>query len=408
MSPTRRLVTVIASVGLALGSLVAVPAMGTAATNSFVATPNGMVGLEQEVIVRAPRLAGQVATISFTSGSLANAGQTAINAQGFGSLAWTPTSSGSWTISGTASGAQLGSTTITVAAMPTTTAALVPNLVQTGVANPLTIVVSAPIGVLAPTGTVTLRNQFQNDLATGTLVASSGTTSTATVSWTPATNEAVTAYFTPSPGNGFAASQSMQSEPVFTTAQVPIALRFPGTLYVGSPTIIGAQTGFGVTAGSAAFFDNNVGIIGSTPTDANGGISAVWTPPTAGVQTISTQFSSNDGRFTGTSSQAVNVQPAKPKDTIVVTPAGGAPWASNSPITLTAGTSVAVAASTASGATAVLSESGPCIINGGTFTALSAGQCTVTATSPGSAAITPATSTYVVNVTAPPRKKRNR
>ena len=408
MSPTRRLVTVVASLGLALGSLVAAPAWGTAATNSFVATPNGMVGLQQEVIVRAPKLTGQVATISFTSGSISNAGQTAINAQGFGSLAWTPTSAGSWTISASVGSSSLGSTTISVAAMPTTTAALVPNLVQVGVSNPITVVVSAPLGVLPPTGTVTLRNQFQNQIGSGTLVASSGTTSTATVTWTPTTNEAVTAFYTPTAGSGFAASQSAQFQPVSTTAQVPVALRFPGTLYVGSPTIIGAQTGFGVTAGSAAFFFDGVGIIGSTPTDANGGISAVWTPPTSGVHTISTQFSSNDGRFTGTSSQVVNIQPAKPKDTITLTPAGGSAWPSGSGIPAQVGTSVSLTATTGSGATAVLSEIGPCVINGSTFTALGPGQCTITATSPGSATAMPAAATYVVNVTAPPRKKRNR
>ena len=406
MSPTRRLVTVIASLGLALGSLVATPAMGSAATNSFVATPNGMVGVQQEVIVRAPSLAGQVATISFSSGSLTNAGQTAINSQGFGSLAWTPTTAGTWTIAGSGNSSAIGSTSISVAAMPTTTAALVPNLVQTGVANPLTIVVSAPIGVLPPTGTVTLRNQFQNQIGSGTLVASSGTTSTATISWTPATNEAVTAFYTPAAGAGFLPSQSGQYEPVFTTAQVPIALRFPGTLYVGSPTIIGGQTGFGVTAGSAAFFFDGVGIIGSTPTDANGGISAVWTPPTSGVHTISAQFTSNDGRFTGTSSQVVNIEPAKPADTIAVTPAGGTPWPTGAPIPVRTGTSVNLTATTGSGATAVLGESGPCVINGTTLTALSAGQCTITATSPGTASVTPATATYVVTVQAPPKRKR--
>ena len=292
--------------------------------------------------------------------------------------------------------------------MPTTTAALVPNLVQVGVSNPITVVVSAPLGVLPPTGTVTLRNQFQNQIGSGTLVASSGTTSTATVTWTPTTNEAVTAFYTPTAGSGFAASQSAQFQPVSTTAQVPVALRFPGTLYVGSPTIIGAQTGFGVTAGSAAFFFDGVGIIGSTPTDANGGISAVWTPPTSGVHTISTQFSSNDGRFTGTSSQVVNIQPAKPKDTIALTPASGSAWPSGSGIPAQVGTSVSLTATTGSGATAVLSEIGPCVINGSTVTALGPGQCTITATSPGSATAMPATATYVVNVTAPPRKKRNR
>ena len=408
MTLTRRLMILAASTALALGTALAVPGASSANTNAFIATPNGMVGLQQEVVVRAPNLAGQVATISFTSGAISNAGQTAINAQGFGSLAWTPTSAGSWTIAGAGNTASVSSTTISVAAMPTTTAALVPNLVQTGVANALTIVVSAPLGVLPPTGTVTVRNQFQNQLASGTLVASSGTTSTATVSWTPANGDAITAFYTPAPGSGFAASQSGQFEPVTTTARVPVALRFPGTLYVGSPTIIGAQTGFGVTPGSAAFFFDGVGIIGSTPTDANGGISAVWTPPVAGVHTISTEFSSSDGRFTGTSSQVVNIQPAQPRDSLTITAADGSPWSPGSPIALRTGTSVNLTVTTASGATGVLSEEGPCVINGTTLTALGTGQCTITATSPGSDAITPATATYVVTVTAPPRRPRGR
>jgi len=46
------------------------------------------------------------------------------------------------------------------------------------------------------------------------------------------------------------------------------------------------------------------------------------------------------------------------------------------------------------------------VINGSTFTALSAGQCTVTATSPGTASVTPATATYVVTVQAPPKRTR--
>ena len=58
--------------------------------------------------------------------------------------------------------------------------------------------------------------------------------------------------------------------------------------------------------------------------------------------------------------------------------------------------------------TVVLSESGPCVINGSTFTALSAGQCTVTATSPGSATVTPDTNNYTVTVTAPPKKSKKK
>ena len=407
MTLTRRLSAILAAVALAIPALVAAPAANSA-TGSFVATPNGMVGLQQEIVIRAPRSAGQVATINFSSGSVANAGQTVVNAQGFGSLAWTPTSAGTWTLTGTVGGVSLGSTTISVAPMPTTTAALVPNLVQVGVSNPVSIVVSAPLGVLPPTGSVTLRNQNQNELGTATLSASGGTTSTATIGWTPASGESLTATYTPSNPAGFTGSVSDTSQPQTTTARVPIALRFPPVLYVGTPTIIGAQTGNGVTAGSAAFFFDNAGIIGSTPTSSTGGISAIWTPPLSGVHTISTQFTSNDGRFTGTSSQIVNIQPAKTADSISLTPAGGTPWAANSPTTVTAGTEIALNVATASGATAVLSESGPCVINGSTLMPLSAGQCTITATSPGSGTIAPATTTYVVSIKAAPKKKRQR
>ena len=177
-------------------------------------------------------------------------------------------------------------------------------------------------------------------------------------------------------------------------------------LYVGTPTIIGAQTGNGVTAGSAAFFFDNVGIIGSTPTDGTGSIAAVWTPPASGVHTLSTQFTSNNGRYTGTSSQVVNIQPAKAADAITVTPNGQGAWPASSPIRVVAGSTVTLATTTASGATAVLSESGPCVINANTLAALSAGQCTITATSPGSGAIAPDTATYVVRISAAGKKKR--
>ena len=406
MTLTHGIAAALASATLALGAALVAAPVSTASTNTFVATPHGMVGVQQEVVIRAPRLAGQVATITFASGATSNAGQTAVDAQGFGALAWTPTTAGSWTISAFGSGSAIGSTTISVAQMPTTTAALVPNLVQTGVANLLTIVVSAPIGVLSPSGTVTLRNQFENQLATGNLEASSNNTSSVTVSWTPVGNEAVTAFYTPPPGGGFMSSQSGQYEPVYTTAQVPIALRFPGTLYVGTPTIIGAQAGNGVAAGSAAFFFDGIGIIGSTPTDAKGGVSPAWSPPTSGVHTISTQFSSNNGRFAGTSSQLVNIQPAKSADSIAVIPAGGTPWPTGTPIPVRAGTSVNLAVTTGSGATGLLSKFGPCVINESTFTALSAGQCTVTAMSPGTANSTPGTADYVVTVQSPPERSR--
>ena len=177
-----------------LGLSAAAPA---AADDAFIATPNGMVGMQQEIVFKAPSLAGKVATIGFVSGNLSNAGQTPVNDKGFGYLAWTPTSEGSWTISGLGSAASIGSTTISVAPMPTTTTALVPNLVQTGVANNVSVVVSALDGIVPPSGSVVLRNQNQNVIATGVLTPGPGNIASSTVEWVPSGGETVTPSFVP-------------------------------------------------------------------------------------------------------------------------------------------------------------------------------------------------------------------
>jgi hypothetical protein len=48
------------------------------------------------------------------------------------------------------------------------------------------------------------------------------------------------------------------------------------------------------------------------------------------------------------------------------------------------------------------------VINQNVLTALSAGQCSVTATSPGTAAIAGASSTYTLSITSPPKKKKKK
>ena len=385
-----------------LGLSAAVPA---AADDAFIATPNGMVGMQQEIVFKAPSLAGKIATIGFASGNLSNAGQTSVNDKGFGYLAWTPTSEGSWTISGLGSAASIGSTTISVAPMPTTTTALVPNLVQTGVANNVSVVVSALDGIVPPSGSVVLRNQNQNVIATGVLTPGPGNIASSTVEWIPSGGESITPSFVPA-STAFVASSGATAQPQSTSGVVTVALRFPPMLYVGTPTVLGAQTGTGITAGSASFLFDGIGVVGSTPTNSTGGVAATWTPTASGVHTISTEFSSDDGRFSGTSSQVVNIQPAKSQDTITVSPQGDAPWNPGLPISVKAGSNTLLSASAASGATVVLSETGPCVINGSTMTALSPGQCVLTATSPGSASITGASATYTITVTKASKKKR--
>lgn len=409
-APTRfrtRLIAAFSAIALALGvsGLVAAPA---SASNTFIATPNGMVGVQQEIVFRAPSLAGQVATIGFVSGAISNAGQTTVNSQGFGSMAWTPTSAGTWTISGLGNAVSIGSTTINVVAQPTMTQLFVGNQVQTGVANRAIVEVDSLIGQLAPAGTVTVRDQTQAVVGTGTLSSAGGLMSSAIVQWTPsaAGNQALTATFTPS-SNAFAASTSNTQRPQYTTAVVPVALSFPAELRVGSPAPLFAILGSNQPEGSAAFLENNVGISGSTPT-SNGVARISWAPDATGIQTIVTTYTGNTPGFSGRSSQVVNVQPARGTDSITVIPAGGTPWNPGLPISLQAGTSTALTATSAAGASVVLSETGPCVINQTTLTVLGAGQCTVTATSPGNGAVAGTSASYTIEVTAPPKRKKRR
>ncbi len=160
-----------------------------------------------------------------------------------------------------------------------------------------------------------------------------------------------------------------------------------------------------------AFLMDGIGISGSMPT-VNGVASFQWAPPSAGIHTISVQYSGGQPvpggiRMINTSSsQVVNVQPARPVDNITVDPPGQPVWSIAQPILMTAGSSVTLAGASQSGTQVLFSEQGPCVIAGAVLTALSAGQCQVTAVSPGSATLTPGSETYTITVTKPPKKKK--
>ena len=397
----------IAALALATGiGLVSAPAASSATT--FIATPNGMVGLTQEVVIRTPNnLRNQPVTIGFTSGPYATSQQTIINAQGFGSLSWTPTQAGTWTIAGLGNAVSVGTTTINVAAMPTTTFLMVPNNVQQGVSSNIVAVVSAPLGTVAPSGSVTVRaGGSQNVMGQGVLTPLAGSSrSIATIAWTPPTigNFPLIGTYNPST-SAFATSTSPVSQPNVSTGLPVVALRFPPSLYVGQQTVLSAVLGNGVADGSVAYLLNNIGISGSMPT-VNGVENFQWTPTVAGIQTITVNFT-GQLNVSGSSSQQVNILPAPPTDAITVTPQGGAPWSVGTPVVVRAGSNTIVNGSAASGATVVLSESGPCVLNGSVMTALSAGQCTLTATSPGSASFLTNTATYTITVQAPPARPR--
>lgn len=411
-----RLARIVLSASVVLGvSVVSATGIATAAPVSkaagFIATPNGMAGVEQEILISAPNLRNQPVIIGFQVNGVGSSLQTTIGANGFGSIAWTPSVSGSWTLSGLGNAISLGSTTINVAQLPTQTILMAPNNEQQGALSSLLAVTSATIGTLAPQGTITVRNANQNVVATGTLVPQPASTiSVANIQWTPGSNNAFPLVATFNPTDGASAtSVSPGQTPLIVTGQVVVALRFPPVMYVGEPTLLSAVTGQGVTPGSAAFGLNGAGITGSIGT-VNGVASTQWTPTATGVQTFSVAFSStpqpNQVTFSGTNSQVINVQPSRATDGISVSASGLGPWNPGAPKVLTTGGSTTLSGAATSGSTVIFSETGPCALNGSVLTALGTGQCTITATSPGNAQFKPESETFILTVQNPPRQRR--
>lgn len=379
---------------------------------TYIATPNGMVGVPQSITIAAPMAAGRTVTVGLLSGPTAVTAQTTLGAGGEGSIAWTPTAAGTWTISGLGSIVAAGSTTITIAPMPTYTVLLAQNHLQQGVSNNLLGVVVAPIGVLPPMGTLALSTSTGNALSSATLVSTTGTTSTSSViagatatstanlPWTPTSSGdiPIKATYTPSSG-GQLASVSVYSEPNTTTANATVSVRWPPALYAGSPTVLQAVLGQGFPDGSVAFLVDGTTPVGSSPV-IDGVGSQLVTMPASGVHTISVEYTGKNPGFSGTATQAVFVQGTRRPDALTIAPASGAPWSVALPITILSGQSVSLIGSSASNTTVLLRASGSCFVNGAVLTALAAGECLVTAISPGDAANSPGSATYTVSVLA--------
>ena len=399
----------LAATALAAGlGLAALPGAQAAPPAGFIATPNGMVGLSQTITVYSPAAAGQVVTIGLQLGATAMTVQTTVGTNGYGAAIWTPTSAGAWTINALGSALSSGSTAITVAPMPTYTVLLAQNNLQAGVTDNLTGAVVAPIGTIAPAGSIQLTTSTGAVIVTSPVTGQYGTsTATAILPWVPTTPGVNSLYATFQPASGSQlASTSPLAQPAVIGAVQNLALRFPPNLYVGSPTVLQAVIGNGLPAGSAAFSLDDKGISGSIAT-TNGVSSFQWTPTVTGVHTISANYSSSATGPSGTSTQTVNIQGARAVDVITVDPPAQPVWSIAQPIVMTAGTSVTLTGTSQSGTTVVFSEQGPCVINGALLQALATGQCQVTVASPGNAALSPGTATYTVTVQAAPKKKKN-
>jgi len=403
------------ALGVVAGSALAVsaPASAAPATSGFIAAPNSMVGVETEIVISAPKAVGQTVTIGAQVGGFSSTMQTTIGSNGYGSVTWTPGAPGTWVFNGLGTIASLGTTSATVVAQPTYTVLMAQNYVQQGANNTLEAIVVAPLGNLNPTGSVALQYGSGAAISSAPLTGGLGTSSsTANLTWNPTSpgNIDIQAVYT-SDNGAFTGSTSPISNPNSTPGVTPLAVRWPTNLYAGQPTILQGVPGIGYPPGTVAFTWNTTGISGSIPT-TNGVASFQWAPPTTGISTISAAYTGATGSpnsltwYNGTASQIVNVLPARTMDNITVDPPGQPAWNIAQPIKMQAGSTVTLAATSQSGTAVIFSEQGNCVIAGAVLTALSPGQCQVTAQSPGTAAIKPGSETYTITVTAPPRRPR--
>ncbi len=396
------------ALGVSLGAAAVTGSAASAAARSYVATPNGMVGVEQDILVFAPKLKGQPVILGVNNAAASATLQTTIGTNGFGSASWTPNAGGTWTVSGLGTAVTIGSTSITVAAAPTNIVLLSGNFIQSFVNNQLTAVVNAPGSSIPPQGTITVVNQNGVVKVTGGLTPLAGTgTATANLTWIPDANGTypLIATFTPS-NSAFAASTAPTATPQAGGDPVPVALALPPVMYLGESVVVGAVLGTGYPNGSVAFLLNGAGISGSMFT-TNSTASTAFTPWFSGNTTITVSYTSiqpNNRVYTGSSFQPIAISNPRATDVISVQGSNGK-WSVGAPIVLTQNKAVTVSGGSQSGAPVVLSEEGPCVINGSTITGLAAGQCTVTASSPGNSQLKPVSQEYIVTVQAPAKKR---
>ncbi len=398
------------SAALSLGLLTVMASPGHSSTltgPNWVSTPDGLVGVEQTVIIKATRSAGQVATVTFDNDDAGtNAGQAFVNPQGFAYLPWTPNLPGTWKISALVGGETVDTAAITVAGMPTSTVLLVPGSVARNQQTSLLAEVSALGGSITPSGTISVRDQTNSIVGTGALrpTGISGLAS-AEISWTPVSGPIqLTAFYIPAT-SAFVTSTSLTQTPIVGGSQA-VSLRLPPTSYVGVPETIAAviQPSFQSSLGGSVGFSLSIDgfefypMGGSQPAGTGIGTTR-WTPTQAGIQTIKVAYASADFAVNGTDAQAINVLPAPTLDSITVTPTGSTAWTSGNVGTMDQGTSLQLVPTSASGHTVTLSTDGPCALRADKLTLLGPGLCTVAAESLGDGgSLAPTDASYTITV----------
>jgi hypothetical protein len=413
-TPSRTRLTAIAST-LVAGLLVvgAVAAPGAQAKTKrpapVIAAANGTVGIAETVTVVAAGLANQTVTLLFSLNGTSIVQQpVTLNAQGGGSIQITPPAAGAWTITGVGALASAAPLNITVSPITTTTVLSSVNQAQAGVATTMTIQVESNAGNYVPAGSVVIGNGAGVTYGTAALVGSGSGLATTSFSWTPPSPGVfpVVATYQPAAGLGGTANAvgSSSSDSIQVLATVPlVTLRLPTVFVIGAPVTMTAVISNPQLTGSAAFLNTingtQTGISGSIPLSGSQS-SMVWTPTALGNQSITADFSASNANTSGSSTQAIVVQPLGAPDPMSVSGNGLGVLRVNVPVTAGTSQRIAISTSSGSGAAVNLSEGGPCLLVGGTLvTPSSPGTCILTASSPGGAQFSANTASFVINVT---------
>lgn len=358
-----------------------------------IATANGTVGISQPLAVVAPTLKGQTVSVSFTLNGATASQPVALNAQGNGSLLWTPPSSGTWAIDGVGSLAPAAGFNVAVAPITTRTVLSTVNQAGVGVPTTMTVTVEATAGNADPKGTVVLGNGTGGAYGIVTLSPTGGGVSQASFVWTPpsAATYPFTASYNPDRDASGAASfgASSSSDEIQVLAAAPlVTLRLPSVFTQGDPVTMTAVVAQPNLGGSAAFLLNIngqvSGISGSIP-QFNQQSTTSWTPTMVGNQFVTAEFTSQtQPPVSGVNTQVIAVLPQGAADPMSVQASGIGVLKANTPITVASGAHLTLTASSGSGAAVNFGESGNCLLIGNSLQIPKGkGICTLTANSPG-------------------------
>lgn len=382
---------ILGTVGLAAAPAQAIGGCSTSAAN-------GTVGVTQILDVTDCNGSGQV-TVSYASGA-AQQYLPLYSGQGPNALAsWTPSSAGTAYLS-------IGpdaTNTVTVGKVTTTTIVNAPDNAKVGTATKIQVIVqSQSQSSYSPTGQITVVNANGAPVsgAMGLTAGPGAGQSYAYFWWTPTTTG--TFYFKAQyngDANANGSGMSPQDAVIVTPSGNTISISAPPVMTLGQSVTLTASVFPAGVQGSVGFTINGAPISAAIPINAQGQASMTWTPNIAGQVTLGASYTTNQGG-SGSTSEVVTINNAPAQqDRITLIQPGWGPWQPNGTYSLGNGSNFAFQASSLSGAPVVLTETGPCQLNGLTITVpTGSGQCNLQASTNGGNGYAPVTYGYTVNL----------